>query len=600
MTAARSALSRRWRLLSSADGALWTVLASGNFADLGAPSVEKTVLFNAAGANNRAPVLPPLADQTRALGQQTSLALNAIRRRRRRVDLRRDRFAAGPVGRSRAWRDLGGAERRRCLCGLGAGDRRPRRRGEPVVLVDDHVDRLRHQPGAGCCRRRWQQRDLDCQLQRRRRGHLQLELRRRLAADDARRPLNTASHAYAVPGLYTVTLTATDSGGTVTHAHVRAGHLRRDRRQCAAAQSSTIAVENAAGSNARVWLVNQDNDSVSVFDAGTSARLREIAVGAAPRSVAVAPDGRIWVVNKGSATVSVIDRDVACRGADDRLAARRHALRPGLCAGWFGRLRDARSARGSCSNCIPAPARSSARQSSAPIRATCRSPPHRTASWSRASFRRRCRAKSTATVATQSGGVPRGGEVVVVTAAMVVDRTVVLQHSDRPDSSVQGSGVPNYLAAPVIAPGGGSAWVPSKQDNVKRGDAAQRHRPRLPEHRACRQLAHRPVDLGRRHGRAHRPRQRQSGQRRGVPPDRGLPVRGPADEPAGGGDRPGQPQRAVPLRHRPRARRPGDLGRRIEAVRQQLHGPHARCVRPVAPGQFRRAERRSPWRRRAR
>ena len=35
-------------------------------------------------------------------------------------------------------------------------------------------------------------------------------------------------------------------------------------------------------------------------------KLAEVAVGTAPRSVAVAPDGRIWVVNKGSASISVI------------------------------------------------------------------------------------------------------------------------------------------------------------------------------------------------------------------------------------------------------------------------------------------------------
>ena len=31
------------------------------------------------------------------------------------------------------------------------------------------------------------------------------------------------------------------------------------------------------------------------------------------------------------------------------------------------------------------------------------------------------------------------------------------------------AGCPNYLGAPVISPDGTAAWVPSKQDNIKRG-----------------------------------------------------------------------------------------------------------------------------------
>jgi cytochrome c peroxidase len=77
--------------------------------------------------------------------------------------------------------------------------------------------------------------------------------------------------------------------------------------------------------------------------------------------------------------------------------------------------------------------------------------------------------EGTASVQTAVSGVKKGGEVVVVTAAMTVERTVVLQHSDKPDSLLQGRGIPNYLAPAVISPDGKSAWVPSKQDNLLRG-----------------------------------------------------------------------------------------------------------------------------------
>jgi hypothetical protein len=45
----------------------------------------------------------------------------------------------------------------------------------------------------------------------------------------------------------------------------------------------------------------------------------------------------------------------------------------------------------------------------------------------------------------------------------------VLRHSDDMDFENQGSGVPNYLGPGRDLAGRPQAWVPSKQDNVKRG-----------------------------------------------------------------------------------------------------------------------------------
>ena len=73
------------------------------------------------------------------------------------------------------------------------------------------------------------------------------------------------------------------------------------------AVSGNLAVEVHATGNDRLWVVNQDNDSVSVFDTGTYTRVAEINVGAAPRSVAVLANGQVWVTNKQTATISVID-----------------------------------------------------------------------------------------------------------------------------------------------------------------------------------------------------------------------------------------------------------------------------------------------------
>jgi hypothetical protein len=73
---------------------------------------------------------------------------------------------------------------------------------------------------------------------------------------------------------------------------------------------------------------------------------------------------------------------------------------------------------------------------------------------------------------------------------MTPERTIVLRHSDRQaDSESQGSGMPNYLGAPTISPDNSQAWVPGKQDNVKRGQLRNALGAELPEHGARHQLA---------------------------------------------------------------------------------------------------------------
>ena len=73
-------------------------------------------------------------------------------------------------------------------------------------------------------------------------------------------------------------------------------------------------------------------------------------------------------------------------------------------------------------------------------------------------------------VSPNEGGVQHGGEVLVLdTGAMTVFDDIVLRHSDDLDFENSGAGIPNYLGPAVVSPDGTSAWVPSKKDNVKRG-----------------------------------------------------------------------------------------------------------------------------------
>jgi YVTN family beta-propeller protein len=277
-----------------------------------------------------------------------------------------------------------------------------------------------------------------------------------------------ASHAFAQPGIYYVTVTAVDAGGLPQLSTVVVTvHLPLTARLPVA--SGPIALEELPGGGERLWLVNPDNDSVTAFDTEVNARLAEISVGSAPRTLAVVPGGEIWVANKGGASISVID-------ADTRVVTRTiplpFASQPyGIVAPPVGdAVYVVLESLGSLLKLDPA--------SGATLGSVDVGPNPRHVSVSGDGTRayvsrfisRPLPGESTATVQTTTGGNPVGGEVLIVdTAAMTAVRTVTLRHSDRPDFAIQGRGIPNYLGAAAISPDGRSAWVPSKQDNVKRG-----------------------------------------------------------------------------------------------------------------------------------
>ncbi len=100
----------------------------------------------------------------------------------------------------------------------------------------------------------------------------------------------SVSHTFANPGRYEVAVTATDDTGRVVtqtlHQLVYATLTAR-----APVASSPIVYEDRVSGNDRLWSINHDNDSVSVFDAVTRARLAEIPVGKSP---ARRRDGTRW------------------------------------------------------------------------------------------------------------------------------------------------------------------------------------------------------------------------------------------------------------------------------------------------------------------
>jgi large repetitive protein len=456
-----------WRLLYSDDGVNWSVAASGNFTALGPPTTEKTVLFSDTSSGNRAPTLQPVANQSHVSGTAVLLTLAASDPDGDVLSYAASGLPPGlaidPLtGTIAGAPSLSGNYNVTVQVADGKGGTASTTFTWAVTSAGFVIDPV---PAAAVAAGgtasftavsnggvgttySWDFGD----------G----------SAPSAPSTSSAAQHAYAAPGLYVVTVTATTSAGTVrTRSFLQAIYnpvIAGPRPT----HSSNMALESVAGGNPRLWLVNQDNDTVSVFDSVTTTKLREIAVGAAPRTVAVAPNGKVWVVNKGSAAITVIDP--ASLSATQTLSLPRGSAPFGLAFAPNGAAAYVTlEATGQLLKLDPV---NGAQLGAAAIGAD---PRH--LSISAASNRVLVSrfispplpGEATATVSTQVGSLAQGGEVVVVTSVMVVERTVTLKHSDRQDSSLQGSGLPNYLSAAVIAPDGSSAWVPSKQDNIKRG-----------------------------------------------------------------------------------------------------------------------------------
>jgi YVTN family beta-propeller protein len=278
----------------------------------------------------------------------------------------------------------------------------------------------------------------------------------------------TITHQFAAPGIYYVSVTARDAGGsTQTTTIVQVLHLPLTANRPAI--SGNVVFEDRATGTDRFWVVNQDHNSVSVFSASTNGKLKTISVGIAPRSAAIAANGEIWVTNKGSATISVIDPDTL---AVARTISLPFASQPfGLIAAPTGGTMFV-ALEGS-GRVLKIDAATGVIQSSVDVGPNVRHVAM-TGDGSRLYVSRFITpplpGESTALVQSQVAGQHVGGEVLVVNpSAMTVQQTIVLRHSDEPDFENQGRGIPNYLGAVTISPDGRSAWVPSKQDNVKRG-----------------------------------------------------------------------------------------------------------------------------------
>jgi len=274
----------------------------------------------------------------------------------------------------------------------------------------------------------------------------------------------SANHTFTQPGIYTVTLTVRTSDGRSSTTSFMQAVVSSGPRSVSPS-SSNLLLEPRATLSTRLWVVNQDNNSVSVFDTANNTRLAEITVGTAPRALARAADGRIWVTNKNSATISIINPSTLTVAQTVTLP---RASQPFgiVVAPTDGSIFVALEARGEV--------RKLNSSTGATISTLIVGNNPRHLAINAASTQLLVSRFITPPQPGESGATINtagvGGELIAINpSTMTIQSTIVLSHSTRADSESQGRGVPNYLGAAAISPDSLSAWVPSKQDNILRG-----------------------------------------------------------------------------------------------------------------------------------
>ena len=268
-------------------------------------------------------------------------------------------------------------------------------------------------------------------------------------ADDFRSGGAQMSHAFTAPGFHNIDVLATDAGGAVASAFFQ--HLVHHPLTPRRPTSSTSIIHD--GARRRVYVVNQDNDTVTAIDADQLHKLAELDVYRGPESLALLPDGKLWVVHKDDYAVAVIDPD---RFVIERGFRLPYASQPVAVA--------------------VSPTGDAVYVSLMAVGKLLKLDPGTGAVVGEADVGTRPRGIAVShdgkdVYVTRFISPDTGGEVVKVdAAAMTVATRIRLElDSKTVDSDLQARGLPNYLFSIALSPDGRQAWVPGKKDNIVRG-----------------------------------------------------------------------------------------------------------------------------------
>jgi Chitobiase/beta-hexosaminidase C-terminal domain/Bacterial Ig-like domain/PKD domain/RoxA-like, cytochrome c-like len=260
----------------------------------------------------------------------------------------------------------------------------------------------------------------------------------------------SVSHTYAAPKHYRVLLTVTNSYGSASLSRVQT--VTYAATSTKPTRSSTIVIDTTRN---RVSVVNTDAGTVaSINSASPYTKQWEVAVGKNPRTLALpAPNGNLWVVNQDDATITILDGGTGALVATVALPAFSRpygiAFNP---AGTFAYV--TLEATGAIVR-IDA-------STKAITTTTSLGPKPRGIAVS---------SDGTRVLVTRFVSPDTGGSVWEVNGAtLALTRTFPLpEDTTTPSSESDGPGLPNYVQAVTITPDGRGAWVPSKKDNFRRG-----------------------------------------------------------------------------------------------------------------------------------
>jgi YVTN family beta-propeller protein len=269
------------------------------------------------------------------------------------------------------------------------------------------------------------------------------------------------SRVWPNPGVYTVTLKVRNSHGDISTRRFYQAVQPSGNSATPAAATSPIAVQARPGSSDRLWVVNPDNDSVSVIDLASNTRLAEIPLSAQPVSITLGSNGLAYVATARGARVHVIDMSSLAVVSNFSLTP--GSLPQGILLqdnniGFLSMEGTGEIFRFTTAGAVTAVA-------SIPGARHLALSPDRTRLLVSRFITGAVPGEATASVPGTGGA-----EVIELNPATLARlRSFTLGFSTRPDTTAGARGVPNYLGPAAIAPNGRSAWVPSKQDNVQRG-----------------------------------------------------------------------------------------------------------------------------------
>ncbi|MEZ4555892.1 MAG: Ig-like domain-containing protein [Caldilineaceae bacterium] len=259
--------------------------------------------------------------------------------------------------------------------------------------------------------------------------------------------VDTVRTTYSAPGHYTMRVVAgNDQFRTACATQVTAIHPVVPGHPTS---SSTIIFD---ADRARVWNVNPDNDTVTITSGVDHTKLAEQPVGDNPRTLAQAPDGTVWVVNQDDASISILapedGRPVATLPLPPASQPygivftpdRRHAFVTLQATGVVLRLDPTSRAVTGQVDVGPTPRGLAASHVENRV------------------FVARY-------ISPDDGGIIT--ELDPDTLEIV--RVHTLAMDPGPDTEASGRGLPNGLGAPVVTPDGRRLWIPSKKDNIQRG-----------------------------------------------------------------------------------------------------------------------------------